>query len=79
MYLHCCFSSVLLMICGFGCILQEQLHESEQTIHELERKLEEKERELLTVRLDNEAVSFGEPDFCFYVAQDCDFLFVNVV
>lgn len=39
-------------------MLQEQLHEREQSIHELERKMEEKDRELHAVRLDNEAVSF---------------------
>lgn len=37
-------------------IMQEQLHERDQTIHELERKLEDKDRELHAIKLDNEAV-----------------------
>jgi hypothetical protein len=35
--------------------LQEQLHETEQTLRELERKMDEKERELHAIRIDHEA------------------------
>ncbi|XWS50277.1 hypothetical protein CRYUN_Cryun12cG0074500 [Craigia yunnanensis] len=34
--------------------LEEQLHESEQTIHELERKMEEKDRELNAIKVEKE-------------------------
>ncbi|XVF10161.1 hypothetical protein REPUB_Repub07fG0158800 [Reevesia pubescens] len=34
--------------------LEEQLHESEQTIHELERKMEEKDRELHAIKVEKE-------------------------
>ena len=46
----------ILNTCLFFFLVQERLHEKEQTIHELERRMEEKDRELHAIKLDNEAV-----------------------